>query len=256
MDDENLFTSKENLLNNNVNLYEEYNEKQNISNYKDFTLEREFRNKVKDFLYNGKVKLFKSASEGNILVRLMNISLNPEPTLGRMLYSFTATAYEIADFTVDNLKKYNLQSIGSLEQIIIGKYKKNGHINIGSIDGNLLDKLQEEEDGYKGASNYKREVKYLNSVKISLEGNPSYYDISKIGETPSADNPLSTVIPLTISEGKNQENIFYGYVISINNQPFLIKPQVYYPLISGENEALNKTNANKIVKNYFFLPFI
>ena len=49
MDDGNLFTSKENLLNNNVNLYEEYNEKQNISNYKDFTLEREFRNKVKDF---------------------------------------------------------------------------------------------------------------------------------------------------------------------------------------------------------------
>ena len=242
MDEGNLFTSKEELFKNNLSLYEKYNEDNRITDYNDFILEQKFREKIEEFLYDGQVKLFRSSPEGTMLVRLMNISLNPEPTLGRMLYSFTATAYEIADFTVDNLKKYNLQSIGSLEQIIVGKYKKNGHINIGSLDGNLLDKLQEEEDGYKGASNYKRKVKYLNSVKISLEGKPSYYDISKIGETPSADNPLSTVIPLTISEGKNQENVFYGYVISINNQPFLIRPQIYYPLISGEDEALNEEN--------------
>ena len=38
---------------------------------------------------------FLKQTEGNILVKLMDISLTPNQTLGRMLYSFSATAYEI-----------------------------------------------------------------------------------------------------------------------------------------------------------------
>jgi hypothetical protein len=55
MDEGNLFTNKSILLNNSVELYDEYNKKQNISQYKDFILEKAFREKVKDFLYDGKV---------------------------------------------------------------------------------------------------------------------------------------------------------------------------------------------------------
>jgi hypothetical protein len=59
-----------------------------------------------DWLNNGKPKLFRSAAEGNYIVRLMNVSLSPNDTLGRMLHTFTATAYEIAEYNYDNLKKY------------------------------------------------------------------------------------------------------------------------------------------------------
>lgn len=65
--------------------------------------ERYFKLKVLDWLNNGKVKLFRSPAEGNYLVRLLNVSLSPTDSLGRMLHSFTCTGYEIADLTYDNL---------------------------------------------------------------------------------------------------------------------------------------------------------
>lgn len=70
--------------------------------------ERTFKMAVLDWLNNGEVKLFRSPTEGNFIVRLMNVSLNPNNSLGRMLHSFTATAYEVADFTMENLESYNL----------------------------------------------------------------------------------------------------------------------------------------------------
>lgn len=70
--------------------------------------EREFKLKVLDWLNNGKPKLFKSPAEGNYIVRLMNSSLTPNTTLGRMIHTFKSTAYEICDFNLENLKSYNI----------------------------------------------------------------------------------------------------------------------------------------------------
>ena len=70
--------------------------------------EREFKLEVLKWLNNGNVKLFRSPGEGNYIVRLMTVSLTPQDKLGRMLHQFTATAYEIADYSFENLKKYNL----------------------------------------------------------------------------------------------------------------------------------------------------
>lgn len=68
--------------------------------------ERKFKLAVLEWLNNGKPKLFRSPTEGAYLVRLMNISLSPEDQLGRMLHSFQATAYEIDECTLENLRKY------------------------------------------------------------------------------------------------------------------------------------------------------
>lgn len=70
--------------------------------------ERLFKMKVLEWLTNGKPKLFRSPSEGNYIVRLMNTSLSPNDTLGRMLHTFSSTAYEIAKFTMENLEYYGL----------------------------------------------------------------------------------------------------------------------------------------------------
>ena len=84
--------------------------KQRTTDLLDYNMaaERAFKLKVLDWLNNGKIKLFRSPAEGNYIVRLMNVSLAPEDRLGRMLHTFSCTAYEIADCTYDNLMSYNL----------------------------------------------------------------------------------------------------------------------------------------------------
>jgi hypothetical protein len=72
-----------------------------------FYKERQFKLKVLDWLTNGEPKLFRSPAEGNYIVRLMNSSLAPNDTLGRMLHTFSCTAYEVADYTYENLNKYD-----------------------------------------------------------------------------------------------------------------------------------------------------
>ena len=84
------------------------------------SMERRFKLEALEWLNNGKMKLFRSPTEGNYIVRLMNISLSPEETLGRMLHSFNSTAYEIANFSYDNLVKYNFAG-KSREQIQVIK---------------------------------------------------------------------------------------------------------------------------------------
>lgn len=70
--------------------------------------ERLFKMKVLEWLTNGKPKLFRSPAEGNYIVRLMNTSMSPNDTLGRMLHTFSSTAYEIAKFNMENLEYYGL----------------------------------------------------------------------------------------------------------------------------------------------------
>lgn len=68
--------------------------------------ERQFKLEALEWLSDGKPKLFRSAAEGNYIVRLINVSLSPMDSLGRMLHSFQCTAYEIAECTFSNLEKY------------------------------------------------------------------------------------------------------------------------------------------------------
>lgn len=76
--------------------------------------EKQFRDKVEAFLNDGKYKLFKSATEGNFIVTLMNVTLTPNATLGRMIYSFSATAYEVAEVNLENLKTLGIVQTDNL----------------------------------------------------------------------------------------------------------------------------------------------
>ena len=59
----------------------------------------------------------KSDTEGNFLVRLMDISLSPF-AIGRQLYQFSATAYEIDDCNLYNIDKYNVFKKGDLKDVV------------------------------------------------------------------------------------------------------------------------------------------
>lgn len=115
MDENENFITKEALYGGKELLkkYEQYNtiERNNpfvttVDN--DFVYEKKFRDVVIKFLMDGKVKLFRSPTEGNYLVRLTDVSFSPNQQLGRMIWTFSATANEIAENTVDNYYKYNV----------------------------------------------------------------------------------------------------------------------------------------------------
>lgn len=76
--------------------------------------EKTFREEVLKWLNNGKPKLFRSPTEGTFTVRLMNVSLSPNDTVGRMLWTFSATAYEIANTEFETLKKLQLLNVQEL----------------------------------------------------------------------------------------------------------------------------------------------
>lgn len=113
-----MFLSEEDLnpqklytLNSNTLYKEDYIDKYNITSQNNFIFEKALRDKVIDFLYDNSVKLFKTLTEGNILVKLTNISFTPNKTTGRMIYDFSATATEIAEDTIENYDKYDIINI-------------------------------------------------------------------------------------------------------------------------------------------------
>ena len=84
-----------------------------------FYRERQFKMEALQWLNNGEPKLFRSPGEGSYIVRLMNVSLSPNDTVGRMLHTFSATAYEIADYSFESLKQYNLLCLPEIENRVM-----------------------------------------------------------------------------------------------------------------------------------------
>lgn len=72
--------------------------------------ERTFREQVLAFLFADEVKLYRSPTEGQMLVRLSNISLTPNATLGRHIWEFSAQATEIDECSVNALKSYSFST--------------------------------------------------------------------------------------------------------------------------------------------------
>lgn len=167
-----LFTSKDELYQGQTGLYGELNTHSKIANT---ILERKFREKVMEFLLDGEIKLFRSPTEAPTLVRLMNVSFTPKQELGRMVYSFSATGHEIADCTLDNISKYNIQVNNGYKEAVISNvigddrsasFRVTGPVDYIGQPGvtiyNLLDSLAE--------NNFN--ISYANDIRI--QGLSSY----------------------------------------------------------------------------------
>lgn len=73
---------------------------------KELIIEKLFRNEIIDFLYKNQIILYKSLTEGNIFIRLSDITFTPEAQLGRGIYSFSATATEVMEANSTNYMNY------------------------------------------------------------------------------------------------------------------------------------------------------
>ena len=114
----------------------DYQDLQTALTGSNFKKERDFKLEVLNWLTNGKPKLFRSPGEGNYIIRLMNTSLSPNDTLGRMLHTFSSTAYEMADYTFENLRKYKMVMDEYIELRELKSFSKNLYLTAtGGVSG-------------------------------------------------------------------------------------------------------------------------
>ena len=109
---------------------------------KDILRERLFREKVLKFLLANEVRLFRSPTEGMMLIKLTNISLTPNTQLGRRLWSFSAQATEIDTCSSTSLKKYGFEIPPSSYNIIAY-----GDMVEPSIEANIIVDAPIQEEG-------------------------------------------------------------------------------------------------------------
>lgn len=77
--------------------------------------ERTFREELIKWLNDGEPKLYRSMPEGNLSVILTDLSLSPNQQLGRRLYNFSATLYEVGDgYDLDVLDSLGIYTIPKL----------------------------------------------------------------------------------------------------------------------------------------------
>ncbi len=112
MDLEHQFATRSSIYGEWINVYGSYFVNRYFNQQNDRLTQREFRELVMAFLYDDQPKLFRSTPEGNILVRLTDVSLTPNQQLSRMIYDFSCTATEIGECSIDNYKLYQIQDFG------------------------------------------------------------------------------------------------------------------------------------------------
>ena len=93
-----------------TDLYQKYNLNNGITHYRDFIYEKRFRDKATEFLNKAQVLLFRSLTEGNIMIKTLDVSMTPNQQLGRLIWSVSISAVEVDDCTLDNIFKYEVQS--------------------------------------------------------------------------------------------------------------------------------------------------
>lgn len=227
MDPSHLITSREEIFKDSLDNYTKFNKDKNvrIDDFNDWTYEREFREKVMDFLYANKVRLFRSATEGNILVKIMDINLTPNSTLGRRIYSFTATAYEVDAATIKNYDKYGISSLGTYDTLLqfasdyIGQYNE-----VILANTEALGLIQKKYEKY-AKENYKITIQNLDFLRLEFESDPY---LIKEGE----DGPY--VVDDLGDDKEDPDSAILGYLAYVNNKPIIINPEGIYEL-KGEN---------------------
>ena len=182
MDENKLFCDKQDVYQYEdvIDLYDRYNTIHNIKQY-DYIYERDFRNKVLEFLQDGEFKLFKSPTEGNIIVRLMDINCVPNQSLDRMLYSFSANASEMADNTIDNYIKYGFCTLRdpetdfSTKETRLGQIQVDYKLNNSNVSENIFKLIYDKYDTNREDKEINElivKVDRIRNLKITFDGKP------------------------------------------------------------------------------------
>lgn len=223
------FTSSFEVYQESKELYDKYNFENAIDDYQNELYEREFREKVLDFLYENNIKLFRSTQEGNVLVKLMSIAFQPVTQLNRRLYSFTAAAIEMDDCNIANYIKYKL----------INKYYY--YYKISSISEEFK---EQESIIQKILSNSLKNVQQLKIFKLKIKINNNQDNVVFYVKTKSDKEYLK----YTVSSSEDLQLEFlddepvedcYFYGIHLNDNQYTITDEYYFDVNEIQNPIEN-----------------
>ena len=181
-----------------IDLYNNYNTENNIHQY-NYIYERDFRQKVLDFLYDGELKIFKSPTEGNIIVRLTDISCTPNQSVDRMIYNFSSNASEMAEATMENYLQYGFYETGEYETDFSTSETKLGQLVMDfSVGQNIFKEIYNKYDGLgNNFGGYVKKLKTIHHLKITFEDEPlrtqNAVGTTIIGNTFAVNNRLFSV---------------------------------------------------------------
>ena len=132
-------------------------------------IERMFRHKVETFLNDKQYKLFKTPTEAdkNIIVALTGATLSPQRSLNRMIYSFSTTAYEVAENTLANLKDLKILKIDEWQDISSLEAQLDRGQIVGTFDPSveLFDIIKKQQE--TALEGYKYRVTTLRTLKLA-----------------------------------------------------------------------------------------
>ena len=234
----------------------------NANKQYNYIQERNFREQVEKFLYNAKPKLYKSTQQGNIFIKIMDVSLTPKTELDRLIYTFSGTAYEIEDFSLQTLNKYNFIEIGTFDpQPAWGKQKIGQLTSFKSEDqpiGNIFIAGKDivgtgqnaAENSIANKHKYKKIFNgsilddfYLQHLKLTIESEPYLIIEDPKGHFrvfDDIDNDGKDLIDYTspinyplyqIESTYNENNVYLGTLFEINGQQIIISyPNNIYEL--------------------------
>lgn len=187
--------------------------------------ERKFREEAIKWLNDGEPKLYRSMTEGNMIVMFNDITLTPNTQLGRRVWNFSATVYEVGDgysldqldslgiFPVKNDYAVNFSSdtssdessepttTGTIRRRLGQQYRVKGDASSNGkkivIDGLIQDELSWLYSGLYGNYNVIPNSIRLYDVKIQFESLPQWYDL----DTLNSESPKAPVLTITDNEG-------------------------------------------------------
>ena len=231
-DENNLFMNEEDYYGDMYQNYTIYNDEQGINENYNYLWERVFRQELVKWLNDGEPKLYRSKTEGLMVVMLTDINLTPNKTLSRRLYDFSATVYEIQDGNslelLDSLGIYdvhykdeNKQTSGGDEPIApeYVEVQKLGQLYSETVSdmvsgrtdvvaNTIMARLVQRYGGVQ--SNKDPAEGYLKNVKIWFESKPHMFIQTAGG--------LQLVTDISQYSEEERQRIQLGYSFEVNNQ--------------------------------------
>ena len=233
-DENNFFMNEKDYYGDMYQNYTIYNENNRITDDYNYFWERAFRQELVKWLNDGEPKLYRSKTEGLMVVMLTDISLTPNKTLSRRLYDFSATVYEIQDGNslelLDSLGIYDVHyknenqqtGSGGGDEPVIPEYvevQKPGQIYSETVSSMVSGRTDVVTNTimariiqkYGGVQSDKDPAEgYLKNVKIWFESQPHMFIQTAGG--------LQLVTNISDYSSDERQRIQLGYSFEVNNQ--------------------------------------
>lgn len=222
-------------------------------------IERKFREKAEQFLNDFTYKLYKSPTEGNIVIGLINMSMTPNASLGRMIFEFSATAYEVLENTIDDLNEVGIIDVGTFNNEVSTEIQTSfGQIDgiyLGCPEGNdIYNLIKQQEEIAVGDGRYKLSLVNVNSFWIErypiIDFDGKIYELeAQKAEEDTKEIEAELVRWRALKEAASNAPSS-AVRLSVNGSDVIVAPNRLYSVREGVNSLSMTSVKYPIIVNY------